>query len=130
MLTAAEGFAEQLPAAPAVHKVHLASDLKDEASRTLAVDQQRGAQATPVVVSASGIWHQVLRGPPVHVIQDWSAFCGWSFGRHANAQTRLADASSISDDRKKLCQKSFPDVRRQLKKEQQDKFKKQFGESA
>ena len=35
------------------------------------------------VNESSGVWHEVLRGPPAHPIDRWLTTCGWRFGSGA-----------------------------------------------
>ena len=56
----------------------LRSDLQKEALRT--EESSTASGASEFVVSAGGVWHKVLHGPPEFKIEDWSSFCGWCFG--------------------------------------------------
>ena len=79
-----------------------------------------------VVVSSTGIAHQVLFGPPEVELDNAATVCGWTFG---GAKARLGGPDLLPREHKFLCSKCFPERRKHLKSELERRARLQIGEA-
>ena len=79
-----------------------------------------------VVISSTGIAHQVLFGPPDVDLSNSVTVCGWTFG---GAKARLGGRDLLPDSHKSLCARCFPEKRKHLKSEFERQARIQLGEA-
>lgn len=96
--------------------VSAAAPVDTEVSQALSHEVEARAHvaqgALEVVRSSTGIWHEVLFGPPVADLDASVTQCGWRFGK---AGAALKARSELPTVYKSLCARCFPTLREELK---------------
>ena len=96
-----------------------------------ALDHERAAAglvecSERLVLSSTGVAHQVLHGPPEIELINAAAVCGWAFG---GAKARLGGPELMPQEHKFLCARCFPSQRKQLKAVFERRARIQIGEA-
>ena len=98
--------------------------LERECAEALAVEALPKAvvsEKLDVVISASGVCHEVAFGPPEANLELAITSCGWRFGGSSGA--KLAPRSEMPNLYKRLCARCFPEEREAMKKAFADEAK-------
>ena len=91
----------------------LQKDALKDAVAVAADAARQPADKEAFVLSSTGVWHLVVRGPPSFCIADWITSCGWSFG--GSRAAKLGELHDLPDDPLLLCARCLPALRRAAK---------------